>query len=72
LEPERICALVILGILHWMLAFILLDDMTRRQQMRRRHKAPWVILIVSLVFIGSLVYLLCHPGFFYGNDDDQT
>ena len=61
-------SLVLFGILHWVLAIFLLNDLTHRERVLGRRKAPWVIAIVLIAFLGSLAYLLCHPKIFYDSD----
>lgn len=70
MELTRILAIVLLSILHLVLAGMLLDDIARRKRILGRRKAPWVIMILLVVFVGALIYLLCHPGVFYGADDE--
>jgi len=61
-------ALLLFGILHIMLALMLLQDLARRNKVIGGHKAPWAILIIFVTFIGSLLYLVCHPQIFYGGE----
>ncbi len=70
MELERILALVLISILHWVLAIMLLHDLATRKKVLGGKKAPWVMAIVLITFFGSLLYLLCHPGVFYGEKDD--
>jgi len=70
MELERILALVLVGILHWILAIMLLRDLANRKNVLGGRKAPWAIAIILVTFLGSLLYLLCHPGIFYGADND--
>ncbi len=69
MTPEWIFAVVLFGILHWVLAIILLNDMAHRNSKGR--KAPWVLAIVFIAFIGSLLYLVFHPRFFFNDDDND-
>ena len=69
MEPERIIALILFSILHWVLAIMLLNDLAGREKVRGGHKAPWALAIIFIVFIGSLLYILFHPGTFYGSDE---
>ncbi|UCH42598.1 MAG: hypothetical protein JSW16_07260 [Dehalococcoidales bacterium] len=68
MEPERIIALVLFGILHWVLAIMLLNDLAEREKVLGGRKWIWGIAIVAITFIGSLLYLLCHPKIFYDSD----
>ena len=70
MEPEQIIALVLLGILHWALAIMLLHDLAERKRVLGKRKWPWAVAIVFVTFLGSLVYLLCHPKIFYGSDNE--
>lgn len=69
LELEWLLRLVLFGILHWMLAIMLLHDLAARQRVLGGRKWPWVVVIVFVTFLGSLLYLLCHPQIFYGSDN---
>ena len=64
MEIDWILRLVLFGILHWVLAIMLLHDLANRQRVLGGRKAPWVIVIVLVTFLGSLLYLLCHPQVF--------
>ena len=68
MEPERIIALVLFGILHWVLAIMLLNDLAEREKVLWGRKWIWGVAIVAVTFIGSLLYLLCHPKIFYDSD----
>jgi len=72
IDTERIVALVLFSILHWALAIMLLSDLMKRKRVLGGRKAPWAIVIVLFVFIGSLLYLICHPAIFYGADEDNN
>lgn len=67
-NPEWYLALVLFGILHWMLAVMLLHDLATRKRVLGGRKAPWAVVIALVTFLGSLVYLLCHPRIFYDRD----
>jgi hypothetical protein len=69
MELERILALVLFSILHLVLAVMLLQDLANRRQVRGGRKAPWAIAIIFVTFLGSLLYLLCHPKIFYESND---
>jgi len=68
MEPERLIALVLFGLLHWVLVVLLLQDLAGREKVIGGHKAPWAIAIILIVYIGSILYILCHPGTFYERD----
>ncbi len=68
MEPERILALVLFGILHWVLAMMLLQDLIERKRVLGGKKWPWAIAIMFVTFLGSVAYLFCHPKIFYDSD----
>ena len=68
MELEQIVALVLFGILHLVLAVMLLQDLANRERVMGGRKAPWAIAIIFVTFLGSLLYLLCHPKIFYDSD----
>lgn len=70
MEINRILVLILIGILHFVLAGMLLDDISHRKRVFGGRKAPWVTVILVVAFLGSLLYLLCHPRIFYDGDDD--
>ncbi len=71
MELERILLIILMGILHLVLAGMLLEDIGHRKRVLGGRKAPWVVAILLVTFVGSLLYLLCHPRIFYGSDDEQ-
>jgi hypothetical protein len=60
-QIEWILQLVLFSILHWILAGIVLKDIANRKRVLGGHKAPWVIIIILLTFVGSFLYVLFHP-----------
>ena len=70
MELSRILVIILLSILHLLLAGMLLDDIAKRKRILGGRKAPWIIAILFVVFVGAFFYLLCHPKIFYGSDDD--
>ncbi|MFC1985833.1 hypothetical protein ACFLUK_00475 [Chloroflexota bacterium] len=70
MEPEQILALIVFSLLHWVLAVMLLQDLAGRKHVRGGRKAPWAIAIILITFLGSLLYLICHPTCFYGRNDE--
>ena len=70
MEIERILLLILAGVLHLVLAGMLLEDIVHRKRVLGGRKAPWVVAILLVTFVGSLLYLLCHPRIFYGSDDE--
>jgi len=71
MELERILALVLFCILHLVLAMMLLQDLADRKQVLGGRKAPWAVAIIFVTFLGSVLYLLCHPKIFYDSDHKQ-
>ena len=69
MELEQILALIVFSLMHWVLALMLLEDLGDRNRVLGGRKWPWAIAIIFITFLGSLVYLLCHPKIFYGSDD---
>lgn len=61
MDPEWILRIVLFGIVHWILAGILLPDLASRQRVFGGHKPPWAIVILIIPCFGSLLYLLFHP-----------
>ncbi len=64
MDFERVFGLVLFGVLHWVLALMLVQDLAERKHVLGGHKAPWAAVILLITFLGSLVYLLCHPAIF--------
>ncbi len=71
MDPERLLALVLFSLLHWVLAVMLLNDIAGRKKVCGGRKAPWVLAIIFVIYLGSLAYLLCHPAIFYGSDEED-
>ena len=65
---EWILALVLFCVLHLVLAIMLLNDLANREKVLGRRKAPWAIAIIFVTYLGSLLYLLCHPKIFSDSD----
>lgn len=68
MDLEWYLSLLLFGILHIVLALMLLQDLAKRNRVIGGHKAPWAILIIFITFIGSLLYLVCHPRIFLDKD----
>jgi len=71
MEIEWLLQLVLFGILHWILAILLLRDLSARKKVLGGRKALWAALILLLTFLGSLIYLLCHPQIFRDSERDE-
>ncbi|MFC1988528.1 hypothetical protein ACFLVJ_01680 [Chloroflexota bacterium] len=65
---DHIFPLLILSMLHWILAIMLLEDIKTRERILGWKKWMWVVLITSVAFLGSLLYLLSHPKIFIDTD----
>ena len=61
MDLEWLLRIVLFGIVHWILAGILLQDLASRQKVFGGHKPPWAIVILLIPCFGSLLYLLFHP-----------
>lgn len=68
---EYILRFVLFGILHWVLAFMMLGDLAYRERVLGGKKWLWAVVIVLLFVIGSVIYLLCHPQIFIGEDRNR-
>jgi len=71
MELDWILQLVLFGVLHWILAVIVLQDLAARKRVIGGHKAPWVLLVLLLTFVGSLIYMLFHPQILSDSDRDR-
>ena len=61
MDPEWILRIVLFGIVHWILAGVLIQDLASRQRVFGGRKPPWAIIILLIPCFGSLLYLLFHP-----------
>ena len=61
MNSEWILRIVLFGIVHWILAGVLLHDLASRQRVFGGRKPPWAIVILIIPCFGSLFYLLFHP-----------
>ena len=71
MEPEWILRIVLLGIVHWILAGFMLQDLVSREKVFGGRKKPWAIIIVLITCFGSLLYLLFHPQILTRDADQQ-
>ena len=69
MDPEYYLWLILIGILHWVLVFMLLQDLAQRQRLQRKTKWPWALMIILLTGVGALLYIICHPGIFIESKD---
>ncbi len=59
--PEVILRFVFIGLVHWALAGVLLQDLAYRGRVVGGRKWPWALAIIFIICVGSLLYLLFHP-----------
>lgn len=71
MDPDWIIRLVLLGIMHWVLAIMMLQDLVTRRRIIGGLKWPWGVAIVFVTFLGSVIYLLCHPRVIIGGDQED-
>ena len=74
MDPGWILRIILFGVVHWVLAWILLQDLCTRQKVFGGHKPPWALAILLVPCFGSILYLLFHPQIFYPdarNDGDD-
>ena len=68
MDWQFLLKIAILGVMHWVLALMMLQDLAYRNRVLGGKKAIWAVLIIFFLIIGSLLYLLCHPQIFFGED----
>lgn len=61
MEAETILKIVGIGLLHWMLVPLALDNLARRQRVLGGRKAPWAVSVLFLTCFGSLLFMMLHP-----------
>jgi hypothetical protein len=66
---DWIIKIVLFSIVHWVLAGIMLNDLSNRKKVFAGHKGPWAVIILIVPGFGSLVYLLFHPQIFNPDHD---
>ncbi|HEY79397.1 MAG TPA: hypothetical protein G4O09_09830 [Dehalococcoidia bacterium] len=54
--------------MHWILAIMMLQDLASRKRVLGGRKWPWALIILLVTFLGSLLYLVCHPRIIIGGD----
>jgi hypothetical protein len=64
MDPEWILRIVLFGIVHWILAGVLIQDLASREKVFAGRKPPWAVIILFVPCFGSLLYLLFHPQIF--------
>lgn len=61
MDFEWIIRIVLFSIIHWILAGVLIQDISVRDKVFGKHKPVWVILMLIVPCFGSIIYLLFHP-----------
>lgn len=61
MDVEWVIRIILFGIVHWILAGILLNDLASRQRVFGKRKPPWAVMIIIIPCFGSILYLLFHP-----------
>ena len=61
MESEWILRIVLFGVVHWILAGILLQDLVSKKKVFGGRKLPWAIVIIFIACFGSILYLMFHP-----------
>jgi hypothetical protein len=69
---DWILRIALFGIVHWILAGIMLNDLASRQKVFGRRKAPWAIVILVIPCFGSLAYLAFHPQILNPDQDQHN
>ncbi|MBI2868556.1 MAG: PLDc N-terminal domain-containing protein [Chloroflexi bacterium] len=68
METEWILRLALFGLVHWVLAGLMLSDLAHRERVAGGRKWPWALAIIFVACFGSLVYLVFHPQVFGSRD----
>lgn len=71
MDLEWILRIVFLGLAHWILAGVLLQDLVYRKKVIGGKKWPWAVVIIFITCLGSIFYLLFHPQIFNPDGDDE-
>jgi uncharacterized membrane protein len=68
MELDWILRLILFAVMHWILAIMMLQDLASRKRVLGGRKWPWALIILLVTFLGSLLYLVCHPRIIIGGD----
>jgi hypothetical protein len=68
MELDWILRLILFVVMHWILAAMMLHDLAYRKRVLGGRKWPWAVIILLVTFLGSLLYLMCHPRIIIGDD----
>jgi hypothetical protein len=69
---DWIVRIILFAIVHWILAGIMLNDLSSREKVFGRRKAPWAIIILVVPGFGSLLYLAFHPQIINRDQSDKN
>jgi hypothetical protein len=69
---DWIIRIILFAIVHWVLAGIMVNDLSSRQRVFGGRKAPWAIVILFLPCFGSLIYLAFHPQILSPDQNDKN
>ena len=61
MNAEWVMRVILFGIVHWILAGILLHDLALRHKVFGRRKPPWAVIMLIVPCFGSILYLIFHP-----------
>jgi len=67
MDAEWIIRIVLFGLVHWVLAGILLADLAERKKGFGGRKTPCALVIIFLPNLSSILYLLFHSQGLYPN-----
>jgi uncharacterized membrane protein len=68
MELDWILRLILFAVMHWILAVMMLQDLASRKRVLGGRKWPWALIILLVTFLGSVIYLICHPRIIIGGN----
>jgi uncharacterized membrane protein len=68
MELDWILRLILFAVMHWILAVMMLQDLASRKRVMGGRKWPWALIILLVTFLGSVIYLICHPRIIIGGN----
>jgi hypothetical protein len=71
MDAEWVIRIVLFGIVHWILAWVLIRDLASRERVFGKRKPPWALIILFIPGFGSILYLLFHPQILNPNGSKQ-
>jgi len=75
MADDWLARIILFSVIHWVLAGIMVTDLTSRQRVAGGRKSLWLTIIMLLPGFGSLAYLLFHPDILHASsqpDDDNN